>query len=259
MPEKDLAMPVYAYCLLRTPSQQEWPVLQGIGGHPVFPSHCGRYTMLLSLLKKDFSFTPRSIVEHGQIVAHTFETHTVLPMRFGTVFPSEKHVENLIKENQRELLETFSRLRGKAEMRLKFQISSGNEAKGPAKKSPQKTLSLKKALTSSAPPAVDPKTHALAEKCVYWLREAFRPLQDTFSCRNLPGDDVAVDCAHLIEACRIEDYRKATSSLASAEMSDGSLRLSGPWPPYHFLPNSIRMPAPVVRASRPKYLAIAAQ
>src|SRR3972149_4880232 len=117
-------MAIYAYCLLRLSAEEPWPVLEGIGAHPVFPFRCGKYTTLLSRLNRNFPFTPRSIVEHGQVIARAFETHTVLPMRFGTFFASEKQIEHLIRGNQSELLEAFCRLRGKAEMRLKLCFSS---------------------------------------------------------------------------------------------------------------------------------------
>src|SRR3972149_6485047 len=117
-------MAIYAYCLLRFPSQQNWPVLRGVSGHPVFPFCCGRYTTLLSHLNRDFPFTALSIAEHGQAIARAFEMHTVLPMRFGTFFQSEKQIAGFIREQQRELLEPFCRWRGKAEMRLRLHFPS---------------------------------------------------------------------------------------------------------------------------------------
>src|SRR4051812_1183320 len=110
-------MAFYAYCILRPNSDDPWPVMQGISEHPVFPLRCGKYTVLLSRLERDYPFTPRSIVEHGQVISRVFESHTVLPMRFATFFKSEKQIVNVIQENQGELLEAFCRLRGKSEMR----------------------------------------------------------------------------------------------------------------------------------------------
>ena len=81
--------------------------------------------MLVSRLERDFVFSPRSIVEHGQVIAKIFESRTVLPMRFGTFFRSEQQVINLVRENRQDLLEAFCRLRGKAEMRVKLLLGFG--------------------------------------------------------------------------------------------------------------------------------------
>jgi len=242
-------MAIYAYCLLRLPSQQNWPVLRGVSGHPVFPFRCGRYTTLLSHLDRDFPFTARSIVEHGQVIARAFEVHTVLPMRFGTFFQSEKQIEDLIRENQRELLETFCRLRGKAEMRLKLHFPSTEKNDTVVKKSPQKSLSSRNRDMLAEPEVADPRSQAMTEQCAAWLRETFRPLEDHICCRRLSDSELVVDCAHLIESQRVEIYRQVCS-LAANQIKDCALRMSGPWPPYHFLPTSMRLPAAALRPLR---------
>src|SRR3990172_5325315 len=165
-------MAIYAYCMLRLSPEEMWPILDGIGDHPVFPLRCGKYTMLLSRLSHSFPFTPRSIVEHGQVIARAFETHTVLPMRFGTFFTSEKQIAQLIRENQGELLETFCRLRGKAEMRLKLCFPTVFGDAPTPKKAPQSTRSLRDLRSSEDPmePA-DSRSRELAEHLATWLRE----------------------------------------------------------------------------------------
>lgn len=243
-------MAIYSYCLLRLTQEESWPVLDGIGGHPVFPFRSGKYTMLLSRLSRRFSFTPRSIAEHGQVIARAFETHTVLPMRFGTFFNSEKQIERLIRENQRDLLETFCRLRGKAEMRLKlcFPSVAGDAASPPSpKKLPQKVRSLHDPSPSNGEPeSADPRGREMAEQLAGWLREMFHPLADQVSCHRLHSRELVVDCAHLIESQQVETYRQLCG-LASEQVKDCALRMSGPWPPYHFLPASVRLPAVSLR------------
>lgn len=239
-------MAIYAYCLLRLTPEECWPVLEGIAGHPVFPFRSGKYTMLLSRLNRNFTFTPRSIVEHGQVIARAFETHTVLPMRFGTFFSSEKQIEQLIRENQRDLLETFCRLRGKSEMRLKLCFpSAGSDGLGP-KKQPQKARFLRDSGSPNGETeATDPHSREMAEQMATWLREVFHPLADQVSCRQ-HSQELVVDCAHLIESQRVETYRQLCC-LASEQVKDCAIRMSGPWPPYHFLPASVRLPAVSLR------------
>lgn len=240
-------MAIYAYCLVRLSPNESWPVLEGIGSHPVFPLRCGKYSMLLSRLGRNFSFSPRSIVEHGQVIARAFETHTVLPMRFGTFFQSEKQIERMIRENHGELLETFCRLRGKAEMRLKLCFPSLAEDNSGAKKQPHKTRSIRSVEPSNGDSeSADPRSQEMAEQLASWLREMFHPLDDQVTCRQLHSRELVIDCAHLIESEQVGAYREICD-VASEQVKDCAIRMTGPWPPYHFLPASVRLPAVSLR------------
>jgi len=237
-------MAFYAYCLLRLNSDEPWPVIQGIDNHPVFPLRCGKYTMLLSRLERTFPFTPRSLVEHGQVITRVFESHTVLPMRFATFFQSEKQITDLIQENQKELLEAFCHLRGKAEMRLKFffQMETQQlETDRHERKPPQRTLGMGDFDSNNAGDPVDSKNRELQQLAVR-VCGMFRPLEQQMFCRLVHRQELLVDCAHLIESCRVETYQKLYS-LASEQVKNCDFRISGPWPPYHFLPSSVRLPA----------------
>ena len=236
-------MAIYTYCLLRTPSEEVLPALRGIDARPVFPLRCERYTMLASRLERDFVFTARSIVEHGQVIARVFENRTVLPMRFGTFFRSEKQVVDLVRENRQALLESFCRLRGKAEMRLKLLLGfEAPPAGAEVRKPPQRALGAEDYSVGGDGEPLDPQCRELAAQLSLRLREMFRPLDQQVSCRRLESCQLLVDCAHLIEAEQVAAYQKLCCQ-ASTQVKDCAIRVSGPWPPYHFLPASVRLPA----------------
>jgi len=242
-------MAFYAYCLLRLKTDEPWPVLEGIDQHPVFPLRCGKYTMLLSRLDRNFPFTMRSIVEHGQVISRVFETHTVLPMRFSTFFRSEKQIANLILENQKELLEAFCRLRGKAEMRLKLLCPSGALKPGTEQTPSLAASAAGNNYSNGTNGTLDPRSQSTANRLAEQVSEMFRPLEQQMSCRLNRSRELLVDCAHLIESEKVEKYQKVYST-ASGHLKEWDLRLSGPWPPYHFLPTSVRLPAPVAAPTR---------
>src|SRR3990170_4988124 len=192
-------MSIYAYCLLRLPLEEIWPILIGVGQHPVFPFRAGKYAMLLSRLERHFPFTPRSIVEHAQVVARAFESHTVLPMRFGTFFSSEKQIDQLIRENREELLETFCRLRGKAEMRMKVTVSPVPAADQAIRKPPRKSGFSADDIPEGVDLPVDAATREFAAQITTLMREIFHPAAEQVSCRRLHTGELVVDCAHLVE------------------------------------------------------------
>jgi hypothetical protein len=215
--------------------------MQGIDDHPVFPLQCGKYTMLLSRLERAFPFTPHSIVEHGQVISRAFESHTVLPMRFATFFNSEKQIMNLVRENQEQLLEALCRLRGKAEMRLKLLFATDLMDMKSETKSTERTLSL--GASDNLEDSLDTKNRELANQLAERVTAMFRPLEQQISCRLIHARELLVDCAHLIESQKVENYQRV-HSLASEHLKEWDLRISGPWPPYHFLPTSVKLPAP---------------
>jgi len=240
-------MAIYTYGLLRLASEETLPTLRGIDGRPVFPLRCDRYTMLVSRLERDFAFSARSIVEHGQVIARVFENRTVLPMRFGTFFRSEKQVIDLVRENRQDLLEAFCRLRGKAEMRVKLLMGFGPPAEGSkaavVRKPPRRSLRSEESVPQADGAPLDPQCRELAAQLSVRLREMFHPLDQQVSCRRLESSQLLVDCAHLIETQNVEAYQKLCCQ-ASTQVKDCDLRVSGPWPPYHFLPSAVRLPAP---------------
>jgi hypothetical protein len=48
-----------------------------------------------------------------------------------------------------------------------------------------------------------------------------------------------IDIAHLIDSKSVEKYQNRYSS-AAKQLKNCELVLSGPWPPYHFLPGKLR-------------------
>ena len=48
-----------------------------------------------------------------------------------------------------------------------------------------------------------------------------------------------LDIAHLIDRKCVERYLSKYST-SSAAMREYQMQLSGPWPPYHFLPGKVR-------------------
>ena len=239
-------MAIYTYCLLRQPTEDPLPTLRGIDARPVFPLHCGKYTMLVSRLERDFALSARSIVEHGQVIARVFENRTVLPMRFGTFFRTEKQVAELVRENRQDLLEAFCRLRGKAEMRVKLLLGFGamppSSKMKDVRKPPRRSMGSEVYVPQADDEPLDAECRELAAQLSVRMREMFHPLDQQVSCRRLESSQLLVDCAHLIEAGNIAAYQKLCGQ-AAAQVKDCDFRVSGPWPPYHFLPNAVRLPA----------------
>ena len=220
-PKKSL--PYYAYCILRLEADREWTVFPGIAERPVFPIREGRLAMLVSRLESALQLDAHSIIQHGRVVHRVFEQHTVLPFRFGTTFASEQRVRQMLLANRAEFQETINRLRGKAEMHVKLLFSA-----------------------DSVPDAGAEDLEGRQQACARWaaqrLAGLFRSLNEQISVRSLQNGELLVDFAHLIEDHAVAAYQRCYAA-AGERLKGCQLLVSGPWPPYHFLPSAVRMPA----------------
>ena len=66
------------------------------------------------------------------------------------------------------------------------------------------------------------------------VNKLLNPLQEEVSCKKV-DTGMVLDIAHLIESAGVEKYQSRYSS-ALRQFKDVEISLSGPWPPYHFMP-----------------------
>jgi hypothetical protein len=71
------------------------------------------------------------------------------------------------------------------------------------------------------------------------VHRLFNPLEEEVSCKRVATDGILIDIAHLIDHKSIEKYQNRCSS-AVKQLKNCEVSVSGPWPPYHFLPGKLR-------------------
>jgi len=71
------------------------------------------------------------------------------------------------------------------------------------------------------------------------VHKMFNPLEEEVSCKRVASDGMLIDIAHLIDSKSIEKYQNRYST-AARQLKNCEVVLSGPWPPYHFLPGKLR-------------------
>ena len=205
----------YAYCVLRLEEDREWGTFPGLAGHPVFPLREGRLAMLTSRVENASIADPQSVIEHGRVIHRVFEQYTVLPFRFGTVFDTEQQARQILIANRTELQDGLNRLRGKSEMHLR--------------------------VLYMAPCREGAAGSDLARLACQRVADLFRPLDEHVTVRELQTGEWLVDLAHLIDGKRVEVYQRVFNT-AAERIKDCQILVTGPWPPYHFLPSAVRMP-----------------
>ncbi len=262
-------MPYYAYCVVRLDSNEPWQVFSGIDDRPVFAVRDQKMAVLVTRLERPRLDDARSVVRHGQVIHRAFERRTVLPFRYGTVFASEEQVAQLLHENRDQFTEAIRFLRGKAEMHVKLLLGAAVErplvmaavagqTRAPARgglegpgetKAPVALEGAGRARDrfepdgAGLPPFMPEDTCELqARRLAQRVTETLRPLQEQSCLRLSREGQLLMDLRHLVEEARVEAYQRL-SALVPECARDCQVQVTGPWPPYHFLPVAAKLPA----------------
>jgi Gas vesicle synthesis protein GvpL/GvpF len=238
----------YAYCLtelqtLSNGTRSRRPFLlegiQGVNGAPVLGYPSGEFAVIVSEYEKGGVLDEKSVLEHARVVSVCFRHGTVLPFRFGTVFETDDALRQAVRTNRRAFGQSVEKLRGKSEMHLKLVVRDG---------------SLRDAMTDTLLPdsvgreylaqlrikaSRDRERQTKARALSVQVHKLFNPLEEEVSCKKVDAEGMLIDIAHLIDSKAVEKYQNRYST-AAKQLKNCELVISGPWPPYHFLPGKLR-------------------
>jgi len=238
----------YAYCLTEHPTlangvRARRPYLldgiQGVNGSPVMSYPSGEFAVIVSEYERTTSkLDEKSVLEHARVVSQSFRTATVLPFRFGTIFDSEDAIRQAVRANRRTFCESVARLRGKSEMRIKLVVRDGSMRATEEIVLPD-TVG-REYLTKLREKAFrERERQTKARALSVQVHKLFNPLEEEVSCKRVDADGMLLDIAHLIDTKSIEKYQNRYST-AAKQLKNCELFVTGPWPPYHFLPGKVR-------------------
>jgi hypothetical protein len=254
----------YAYCisekqafpdLLRHRKPVPLEAVTGIAGNQVFLYPASDLAVIVSEHNPHEPLVQKSAVDHGKVIADCFKMSTVLPFRFGTIFPDDEALRRSVRSNQRQFLANLDRLRGKAEMHLKVVVDD-------CCRELDKPILMdrvgKEYLTSLRENATQQRERQTRARAVsVQMHRMFAPLDEEITCKRDGTGKMFLDIAHLIDHKCIERYQNRYST-ASLQLKDCQMQLSGPWPPYHFVHRQSKAPMSHYTPSTPARIAIPA-
>ena len=244
----------YAYCLtelqalsngVRTRRPFLLENVQGVNGAPVLSYPSGEFAVVVSEYERTEDggkLDEKSVLEHARVVSMCFRTGTVLPFRFGTIFDSDEALRMAVRTNRRTFVQSVARLRGKAEMHLKVMVRDGSLREAMADVQIPDTVGGAYLVKLREKASKDRERQTKARALSVQVHRMFNPLEEEISCKRVNTDGMVIDIAHLIDSKSIEKYQNRYSS-AAKQLKNCEIAISGPWPPYHFLPGKLRMVA----------------
>jgi Gas vesicle synthesis protein GvpL/GvpF len=232
----------YAYCIVEQQTLLNYrarrifplPGMTGIGGAQVFAFPSGEFSVIVSELPPS-GLESRAALEHAQVIAECFRRGTVLPLRYGTVFESEEGVRQSLRVNRKTFMASVAQLRGKAEMRLKVMLQdvAAVHSDMPAGCGVAYLTSL------HAKASAERERQSRARTVSQQVHRVFNPLQEEVSCKKTPKGELLLDIAHLIDSESVSKYQNRLNA-AQRQLPHCQVVLTGPWPPYHFMPDRVR-------------------
>lgn len=236
----------YAYCLteqqgLQNGSRARRPFmmenLRGVNDAPVFAYPSGEFAVIVSEHSTSKPLTQEAIVEHARVISECFRTLTVLPFRFGTIFETDEALRRAVRANRKTFLESVTRLRGKAEMHFKILLKDATLVEAISELPNGVGGEYLRKLREQASRTRERQTKARALSLQ--VHKLFSPLEEDIVCKRTDSGNMLLDFAHLIDSSAVPKYQNRYTA-ATRHFKDCQVSITGPWPPYHFMPGKLR-------------------
>jgi hypothetical protein len=244
-----IQMAWYAYCITEQKSFQgnhrlrrPFPIedLHGVGGAQVMGYPSGDFAVIVSEYLRTGTLEQKASLEHAHVISECFKHGTVLPFKFATVFDTEDSIRHAVRVNRRAFVHSVAQLRGKSEMHLKVVVSGNAFAGGTVGDTELPSVVgaeylAKLHIKASRERERQTKARSLSQR----VNKLFNPLDEEVTCKRDQSGGLMIGIAHLIDSDDVSQYQHRFST-ATKQFKDCELIISGPWPPFHFLPEKLR-------------------
>ena len=202
---------------------------------------------------RDIAWLESKVRAHEDILETIMADHTLIPMRFCTIFRGENRVLEMLLEHYESFTNTFGRLEGRKEWGIKVYADAAtlSERVGEvsdrvrkletemASKSPGAAYIWKKRLDE----AIAEEIERVGDECVQRSHDrlSFRSDEQT-TCplqgREITGlnEEMVLNGAYLVVEEQLNTFEAEFNALREEYGRLGfSFQLHGPWPPYNFV------------------------
>jgi hypothetical protein len=225
-----------------------WFGKSGIGGEitDVYTVHHNGLAAVASRVKLAIlDATRENALAHEHVVERVMNTHTIIPMSFGTVFRTEDDIRQVLKSIYPSLRDVLEKMEGKIEFGLKVtwdrdkvieKLKREDEEirqfiQELARKHLQSTYFARMQLGRM----ID---RALVERGAEIVREIYDSLRPVCvaSRDNKPiGEKMIMNAAFLLERRKEAEFDRTVNRISDRFKNILAFRYSGPWPPYNFV------------------------
>jgi hypothetical protein len=194
-----------------------------------------------------------ALLHHERVVERLMADRPLLPARFGTLLRGEAALVHVLALNRDRLTAGLERVRGCVELGVRVLWAADPQVDDPAGESPPPSegegAGRAYMLARAARERQRQRTEARAAELAASLNRMFLPSARDGAVRVLPTPPFVLAGAYLVPRERATAFR-ATVDEAGAAFRSLRILCTGPWPPYHFVPQLSLPDAPVAEVSR---------
>lgn len=227
---------LYVYAILEAPAG-------GADATPGFPEEPIRFHTVYSVTAAWTehagaapSATVENVLKHGRVVESLLRHSTPLPTRFGTLFANLQALQAVLAHNQDRLVAGLRKVRGCVEMGVRAtwltpDVETASRAQAPTAPESGRAYMLARLEEERRRRGLHARAAAVAEELhSTWMARAVDGTPQV-----LPAPGVPMRGAYLVAREYVDAFRHAVRA-ADAARHDLRLACTGPWPPYHFVP-----------------------
>ncbi|OGF22495.1 hypothetical protein A2Y83_05495 [Candidatus Falkowbacteria bacterium RBG_13_39_14] len=205
-------------------------------------------------LQEDMRWAEKNVRLHHSIVAKAYKTGAVIPMKFGTIFKTEKSMETMLKNQYKRFKKLLAELAGKQEWGVKIYLKDEKfinfikEKNIEIKEMENKKLTMSEGQKWYADKKLEEFVAArFDDELERQLQSIVKKLEDCSEqiifCDLLPKEATGginqnnvLNAACLITKGKVAYFKKMLQEIQKKRRGFGfTFIASGPWPPYNFV------------------------
>lgn len=174
---------------------------------------------------------------HESVIQQVMRHRTVLPMKFGAIFRTERKVRATLRDRRQQFRRDLARLRDREEWQVKLYFQPALPDPPAAAQSGTDYLLRKRAQDAAASESLM-AAHQQAQRTFEQLASCTEEIQlrPVVSDSSAGAQNLVLDAVCLLPKPGFRSFRRELEGLGQELVGRGfHLRLSGPWPPYHFV------------------------
>jgi hypothetical protein len=229
---------IYVYAITAgAPPKESLDGVAGLADAPLAARTVGEIGAVYSGIEQAPSPARENILRHEQAVETLMQAGPLLPARFGTVLRDGARLDHLLTINHDRLAAGLDRVRGCVELgvRVMWGAAGAEVDESADEPSPDATTGTAYLMARAAQERRRRSTEARAGELAANLNRLLRPCAKDGVVRVLPSPRFVMAAAYLVPRDQTGEFRDRVNE-AGASFETLRLLCSGPWPPYHFVP-----------------------
>jgi len=237
----------YVYCVIETDREEDFgPLGIGEGNNTVHTVHFqGLAAVVSDTHIRIYDPTRQNVLAHERVNERVMETHTVIPMSFGTIFRTEDDIVELLRSTETAFTDVMNKIKDKIELGLKV-LWDRDKVVAKLEMEDEEIGKLREQIESDTKNStyfarvqlgrlIESGLEEKAGEFVTHVYETLKPVSVASRSNKPFGEHMIMNAAFLVKRDRRPAFDESVKLMSSEYDGLLSFRSNGPWPPYNFV------------------------